>query len=230
MFEHLKKITHLNINFPKALDWFYVVLVITPLLCYLAIFGIKNLVLLLPYYSVLFDYRNFLSHFVFIPTLTVEPLSLVLFLCFCSSLALLHFILLQFKCWFVFAFTVGKHSFSIVQTMTGLDSQSGFQLFKCTWLHPLPSLFCLICLSPSIYDHFITIILLPVSTSSLRKPMAMCCQKSQWWIEREQDGKLLLSLSEIDYSFLEICFVFLEFCLRFTWPRLIFHDTKFILS
>lgn len=114
MFEHLKKITHLNINFPKALDWFYVVLVITPLLCYLAIFGIKNLVLLLPYYSVLFDYRNFLSHFVFIPTLTVEPLSLVLFLCFCSSLALLHFILLQFKRWFVFAFTVGKHGFSIV--------------------------------------------------------------------------------------------------------------------
>lgn len=61
---------------------------------YLAIFGIGNFILLLLYYPALFDYKNFLSQFVFIPTLTIKPLSLVLFLCF-SSLALLYFTSVQ---------------------------------------------------------------------------------------------------------------------------------------
>lgn len=85
---------------------------------YLAIFGIGNFILLLLYYPALFDYKNFLSQFVFIPTLTTKPLSLVLFLCFSSSLALLYFTSVQMLA--DVYFHCRQALFQGVQTMTGM--------------------------------------------------------------------------------------------------------------
>lgn len=137
-------------------------MVIAPLLAYLGIFGIRNLILLLLMVLLYLIIRISSLSLFFIPTLTVEQLLLVLFPCFCS-LPLLYLISLQFKCWLMFvslqestaSVLCRQHQDNLVFEEDLLDlivSCSKVHDF-ITYLYP----FALSASSPSIYCHFLII-------------------------------------------------------------------------